>query len=70
MSLTGIGIAFFEGAVYSAICFSYFPMMMIIVIMFGAKVKVSTGKKIAVSRRLGGIVEESLSAVKLIVSFA
>lgn len=68
--LAGIGIAFFYGPVYAAICFSYFPLMFIAVALFGNYVKKSTMVKMGYSKQLGGIVEESLSAVKLIVSFA
>jgi ABC-type transport system involved in cytochrome bd biosynthesis fused ATPase/permease subunit len=43
---------------------------MIIMILFGGQVRKATIERIVVSKKLGGILEESLSAIKLIVSFA
>jgi ABC-type multidrug transport system fused ATPase/permease subunit len=37
---------------------------------FGAVVKKATIEKLGVVKKLGGVVEESLTAIKLIVSFA
>jgi ABC-type multidrug transport system fused ATPase/permease subunit len=66
----GIGIALFRGSVLAGICLSYLPLMLVVVAVFGGQVKKSTNRKREMSKKLGGIVEESLSAIKLIVSFA
>ena len=68
--LAGIGISLFEGAVFAGICISFFPVAIVGVSLFGKQVKVATFRKVAASKQLGGIVEESLSALKVIVSFA
>lgn len=68
--LAGIGIAFYQGADFAAICFAYFPIIMVCIVLFGAQVKRTAIGKYMVSKRLGGVVEEILSSIKLVVSFA
>ncbi len=43
---------------------------MVIITIFGAQVKKSAIARFMVSKRLGGVVEEALSSIKLITSFA
>lgn len=57
------------GPVFAAICLAYFPIVIIFVMIFGGKMKKSTIAKISEIKILGGLVEESLSAIKLVVSF-
>ena len=45
-------------------------MLLLLLIIFGSQVKRTTMAKMAVLKRLGGVVEESLTAVRLISSFA
>ena len=47
-----------------------FPLIFIVIAMFGGQVKNAAISKIMVTKELGGIVEESLSAIKLVISFA
>jgi ABC-type multidrug transport system fused ATPase/permease subunit len=68
--LAGIGIAFFKGAVFAGICISYFPIMLVVMGIFSGQIKKATIAKNNVAKMLGGSAEESLSAIKLIVSFA
>jgi hypothetical protein len=68
--LSGIGIAFYRGPALAAIYFGYMPIIVLVMIMFGGQVRKATIERIIVSKKLGGILEESLSAIKLIVSFA
>ena len=67
---SGVGIAFYAGADYAAICFAFFPAIVVLVGLFGAVVKKATVEKIEATKVLGGVTEEILSAVKLITSFA
>jgi len=46
------------------------PIILIILGIFGKQVKNSAIEKIACTRKMGGVVEESLSAIRLITSFA
>lgn len=39
-------------------------------VVFGAQVKKNTLAKMSVTKRLGGVIEESFGAIKLIASFA
>lgn len=66
----GIFIAFFKGADFAGICFAYVPVILGAMIIFGSQVKKSTLEKMEATRQLGGVVEESLGAIKLIASFA
>jgi len=68
--ISGVGIAFYRGADFAAICFAYFPIIIFIITRFGLQVKKAAISKIMVIKKLGGVVEESFGAVKLIMSFA
>lgn len=68
--LSGIGIAFYRGPALAAIYVGYMPIIVIVMMVFGVRVKKATIERIGVSKKLGGTLEESLSAIKLIVSFA
>ena len=67
--ITGIGISFYYGPIFALICFAYYPIMMLIVVFFGSAVKKQTIAKVAMLKQMGGTVEESLSAIKLVTSF-
>jgi len=43
---------------------------MVIMTVFGAQVKKTTIKKMAITKKLGGVIEESLTAIRLIASYA
>lgn len=68
--VSGIAIAFYSGADYAAICFGYIPIIFIIMMMFAGNVKTAAISKIMVIKKMGGLIEESLSAIRLIASFA
>ena len=68
--LSGIGIAFYRGPALAAIYVAYLPFIVMSMLMFGGRVRKATIERIVVSKKLGGTLEESLSAIKLIVSFA
>jgi ATP-binding cassette, subfamily B, bacterial len=68
--LAGIIIAFYRGADFAGVCTAFVPIMFFIMAVFGARVKVTTAEKMEVMKKLGGAIEESLTAVRLIASFA
>jgi ABC-type multidrug transport system fused ATPase/permease subunit len=67
--ISGIIIVFYYGPVYAVICLAYFPLMFLTVILFGNSVKKLTIIKIGMLKKLGGVVEECLFSIRLIVSF-
>ena len=66
----GIAIALYEGADFAGICSAFVPILLIIMGVFGGQVKKTTIEKITVVKKLGGVIEESLNAIRLIASFA
>ena len=65
-----MGIAFYQGPIFALVCMSYFPLIIIFITLFGKMSKVAAFKKLDANKALGGYAEESLSALKLIVSFS
>jgi len=68
--ISGIAIAFYRGADFAAVCTAFVPVLMILMGVFGMQVKKSAIEKAMIVKKLGGLVEESLTAVRLIASFA
>lgn len=68
--LGGIGISFYRSPVFALICIAYMPLIVITMTIFGQLSKAESFKKLEANKELGGFSEESLSALKLIVSFA
>ncbi len=68
--LAGVGIAFYRGADFAAVCTAFTPIIFIIMCVFGGIVKKTAIAKMGVVKKLCGVVEESLTAIKLIASFA
>jgi ABC-type multidrug transport system fused ATPase/permease subunit len=66
----GIIIAFYRGADFAGVCTAFIPIMALLMGIFGARVKVTTAAKMEVVKKLGGVIEESLTAIRLIASFA
>jgi len=48
---------------------AYLPFLMTILVVFGLMVKKSTLDKLNVIKELGGIAEETLTAIKVVTSF-
>ena len=65
-----MGIGLYKGADYAAICFAFFPVVMTLISVFSYLVRKATLEKIEVTKELGGVVEETLSAIKLVSAFA
>jgi ABC-type multidrug transport system fused ATPase/permease subunit len=66
----GVGVAIYESVVYAFISLAFFPVIFLTVGFFAKRLKKVSLDKIEASRRMGGVVEENLTAVKLIASFA
>ena len=66
----GMAISFSRGPIFALVCVAYIPILAILVIIFGGISKKAALLKLGANRELGGQTEESLSALKLIVSFA
>jgi ABC-type multidrug transport system fused ATPase/permease subunit len=69
-TLSALGMSLFIGPVFGAISFAYLPLVIVVMLLFGRQVKSASMSRMIAQKKLGGIVEEILSAVKLIVSFA
>jgi len=66
----GVGIALYYGADFAGVCAAFLPIIMIITGIFGSQVRKMTKKKMAAVKKLGGVIEEILTAVRLIASYA
>jgi ABC-type multidrug transport system fused ATPase/permease subunit len=68
--ISGIGIAFYRGADYAGLCTAFLPILILLMGVFGVQVEKSVIAKASYVKKLAGSVEESLTAVRLIASFA
>ena len=69
LMIGGLGIAFYRGPVFAAVCLAYMPFMLTLLIILGSISKKAAFAKLKANKDLGGFTEESISALKLIVSF-
>jgi ABC-type multidrug transport system fused ATPase/permease subunit len=67
--VSGVGLSFYYGPVLAAIYIAFFPMVFICMFAFGGAVKKAAIAKMGILKKMGGMVEECLFSVKLIVSF-
>ena len=65
----GIGFAFYRGPKFAGLCLAYIPVFLLILIIFGRKVKSATLRKLEVVKHLGGVAEEILAAIKVVATF-
>ena len=70
MFFSGIAIGLWKGPYFCLICLSYMPVMVGIAVCFGGVLKKKMFAKLAQTKKLGAHTEETLSALKLVVSFA
>jgi len=70
MIVGGLAISFWYGPVFTLICLCYMPIMMGVIAVFGSLVTKKMKAKLVQTRKLGAHTEETLSALKLVVSFA
>jgi len=70
MFFGGLAIALWKGPIFTLICMGFMPLMMMTFAVFGGLVKKAQVKKLSQLEELGAHTEETLSAMKLVVSFA
>lgn len=68
--ISGLVIGFVRAPLFAIICFAYFPILFLVLMLMGGIVKKAAISKIMVLKKLGGLMEETLSAAKLVISFA
>lgn len=64
-----LGVCFYKAPIFTLICFSYFPMILLIMGFVGNLSKKASVVKLDDSKSLAGFTEETLSLYKLIVTF-
>jgi ABC-type multidrug transport system fused ATPase/permease subunit len=67
--ISGIIYGFYFAPVYAAICVLYLPFLLTILGVFGRMVQRTALQKVTVVKNLGGIAEETLTAIKVVASF-
>ena len=70
-SAAGAGIVYacVYGWAFALVCVAYLPFILGILVVFGLAVKKSSLAKLSVIKQLGGIAEETLTAIKVVTSF-
>ena len=66
----GLAIGLWKGPIYTCMCLAYLPFFIIIIGIFASRVKKVQAEKLSSLEKLGGHTEETLSALKLVISFA
>lgn len=67
--MSGIVYAMVYGWAYALACVAYLPFLLTILIVFGLQVKKSSMDKLDAVKQLGGIAEETLTAIKVVTGF-
>ena len=67
--IAGIVYAISFGPTFALICLTYLPVLLGIIGVFGSMVRRFTMQKLAVIKHLGGIAEETLTAIKVVAGF-
>jgi ATP-binding cassette subfamily B protein len=67
--LGGCGYAFYTGKMYALWLVAYLPVFFIILGTFGIMVKKVTAARLDTIKQMGGVVSETLYAIKVVVSF-
>lgn len=67
--ISGIGYAVYFAPIYASICVLYLPFLLTILGVFGRMVQKTALQKVTVVKNLGGIAEETLTAIKVVASF-
>jgi len=70
MFISGLSIALYYGPIFTLISIAYMPLMIIVIGLFGAVVSKKMRAKLLQTKKLGAHTEETLSALKLVISFA
>mmetsp|Transcript_3777 Transcript_3777/g.4326 ORF Transcript_3777/g.4326 Transcript_3777/m.4326 type:complete len:241 (+) Transcript_3777:493-1215(+) len=67
--VAGIVYSLSFGPVFAGICLCYLPVLLAIISIFGSMVRRFTLQKVDVIKHLGGVAEETLTAIKVVSSF-
>ena len=67
--IAGIVYALTFGPTFAGVCLAYLPVLLTIIGVFGSMVRRFTMQKLAVIKHLGGIAEETLTAIKVVSGF-
>jgi len=67
--LGSLGKCFYKAPIFTLICFSYFPIILLMVGFVAKLSRKSVLGKLNVSKSVSGFTEKSLSLYKLIVTF-
>ena len=70
MFVSGLTIAFYYGPIFTLVTLCYMPLVFATIAVFGRVVMKKMASKLAQTKELGAHTEETLSALKLVVSFA
>jgi len=70
MFVGGIAVAFYSGPYYALMCMAYLPIMVVGFMLVGGRAKYAQNTKLNQVQKLGAMTEETLSALKLVISFA
>lgn len=65
----GILYSLVKGPMFALMCLSYIPVFLAILAIFGRMVRNATIQKLEVVKSLGGVAEETLTAIKIVQSF-
>jgi len=57
------------GPIFAIICIAYLPVLLAVVGIFGMMVRKTSLNKLEVVKQLGGIAEETLTAIKVVAGF-
>jgi ABC-type multidrug transport system fused ATPase/permease subunit len=64
--VSGIAISFYYGPEFAAACFTFFPIIIMLIVLISKLVKKAAMKRISYVKKLGGIMEESLSSISIV----
>ena len=67
--VAGIVYAFGFAPTFALICLAYLPFLLAIIAIFGMQVRKFTIQKLNVIKSLGGLAEETLTAIKVVAGF-
>ena len=68
-AIGGCLVAFFSGQTYAAVLVGYLPVFLLILGTFGIMVNKITAARFEVIKQMGGVVSETLYAIKVVASF-
>ena len=67
--VAGIVYALTFGPKFALVCLAYLPVLLATITIFGLQVKRMTVEKLNVIKHLGGVTEETLTAIKVVAGF-